>query len=202
MREPTNFAEEFRLYESLFTENNSRTVLTEKKNDANFNNAKRDYEDAVKKVSKGKTLDDIAYDLTSLLHSAISEFKVKSDKQAKKDGTGYGAGLGADTANAKSVMLSYANAIKSIKAAKNFYVARSHVSQIASKLLGEWADESSAYKRIEAYDNILTEIGKIETDKKVKLEALKAYNEAVVRELTNDYKAMKSGGFSALFNYV
>jgi hypothetical protein len=52
-------------------------------NKADFNNLVNDFNTEVEKISKGKSLADIAWDLTSLLRSTISELKVFLVKNSK-----------------------------------------------------------------------------------------------------------------------
>jgi hypothetical protein len=197
----TNFAEEFRLYESLFAEHSGRTILTEK-NNTDFINAKMDFETEVEKVSKGKSLTDIAGDLVSLLRSTISEYKVFADKDADHQHSNVGNASKKNfyEAKAKQILNLYVNLIKTLKKPNNFNQAQISIENAASSILGDYSDRSSSYKKIEQYSDIMLKISEIEADKKVKAEALKEYHKVIITDLTDTYKLIKSGNYEALFN--
>ena len=198
MNDYTNFAEEFRLYESLFTESTGRTVLTEK-NNAEFNNLKMDFDTEVEKISKGKSLSDIAGDLVSLLRSAIDEYRVYEIKNANHT-TSNMSMRNSFEAKAKQILNFYANMIKNFKKPNNFYQAQSAISNVAEQILGDYLPKSSAYKRIEQYADVLVKVNELPADKKVKALELKEFFNTLIVDLTSDYKAMKNGNYDTLFD--
>ena len=197
----TNFAEEFKLYESLFTESDTRTVLIEK-NNAEFNNLKMDFDTEVEKAANGKSLADIAGDLASLLRSTISEYKVFADKDANHQNSNVDNTSKKNfyEAKAKQILSLYVNLIKTLKKPNNFNQAQISIENAASSILGDYSSRSNSFKKIEQYSNIMLNISEIEADKKVKAEALKEYHKVLITDLTDTYKLIKSGNYEALFN--
>jgi hypothetical protein len=198
MNNCTNFAEEFRLYENLFTESTGRTVLTEK-NKSEFNNLKLDFDTEVEKISKGKSLSDIAGDLVSLLRSTIDEYRVYAIKNANHT-TSNMSMKNSFEAKAKQILNFYANMIKNFKRPNNFYQAQSAISNVAEQILGDYLPKSSAYKRIEQYADVLVKVNELPADKKVKALELKEFFKTLIVDLTSDYKAMKNGNYDTLFD--
>lgn len=194
----TNFAEEFKLYESLFTEGAGRTVLTEKTN-TEFNNLKMDFDTEVEKISKGKSLSDIGGDLADLLRSTIDEYRVYEVKKANHT-TSDTSMKNSFEAKAKQILNFYANLIKSFKKPNNFVQAQNAISNIAEQILGDYLPRSSAYKKIEQYADVLLKISDIPADKKVKAAAITELFNTLVVDLTNDYNAMKNGNYETLFD--
>jgi hypothetical protein len=193
------FAEEFKLYENLFAEGANKQTLVEM-NKADFNNLVNDFNAEVEKISKGKSLADIAWDLVNLLRSTISELKVFLVKNSKANELNtMRRGEYNLEEEAEHILVLYKQLIKSLKKPSSFLQAYMYISNTADQILGDYSMKSSAYKKIEQYNDILTKIYELQADKKVKAYALKEFFESLLKGLADDYKQMEGSTYATLF---
>lgn len=162
--------------------------LTEK-NDANFNNKKMDFDTEVEKIAGGKALADIAADLVNQLRNSVDKYKYY-EKKANPNADQMSLTKIFD-AKAEVILKLYVEIIKRLKKPTNFIAPYLCISTAINKVLGDYVSQSDIPGRVQKYDNILTKVNEIQTDKKVKVAALKDFYERVIYSLNSDYQELK-----------
>ena len=168
-----------------------------KKNSAEMNNARRDYERKVKDIS-GTSLDQIAFDLVKKIREATSEYKVGFD-DANSD-TDRGSRTRILTAKSKQIIAGYEELIKTFKKPNNFSQSASAISRFVRKILEDYAsDTSRILDELMEYSNALIQVGKIDADKKLVKEQFNQFYKSLVYNLQTELDNIKKKPLHTLF---
>lgn len=184
---PYEAAEEAALEEGIFD--------GKKKKSAEFKNAARDFDYEVEKLSKGKSLEDIARDMAGYVLSVPRDVYFSDKKAANKQQVNYTSKVDSNAALAKSVKLSYEKMIKDFSKPTSFYRVVSVMNDCLSEYVGGDISKSEAlrkFNRTYVDSQLIIDIDQIEADKLVKKEALKRFHNILVRELKFDYDRIKT----------
>ena len=163
--------------------------IFDKKLSADDHNKIEEFKDEAEMIAK-KSLDDIAYDLVSLLRDSISDcrqltWKANKDTQKADVENGF-------EALADKILAMYANLIKTLSKPNNFIQGASAIEDVARKILGSYADDSSAFNKLSDYPSIMTQINNVKTDKKIYAQVMKEFYTNIVNGLNTDLRDLKS----------
>ena len=175
-------------------------IFGNKEKSSEFKNAMSDFNLEVEKITKDKSLDDIAYALTTSLRASISAYKRFADKDNKD--TRY-----TDTNNiyenkGNQILQIYASVVKAVKKPTNFYSPYIVITNAIDKILEDYAGKSDILRRLEPYANMLNDIAQINADKNIKITALKEFYEVIQYSLSNDYSELRKGNPVTLFESI
>ena len=173
-------------------------IFDKKKDSAEYKNSVADFDSEVSKLTKGKDLNDVAYDLANLVSSAASAYKVKAKR--KDNHQTHDANLDRDfSVHMDDARTFAAQKLKGIQKAANFAAVGYAVEQIINRILGDFASETDIPGKLQKYTDVLPSIATIQADKAVKQDALKNFAATVIREV-NDALANLDEGLQESIN--
>ena len=155
-----------------------------------------EFKNKAEKITK-KPLNSVASDLTNLLKSTIAEYRVawlKANKDTAKTSI-----TNAFEDKASGILKTYTNLIKALAKPNNFYQAALEISNAAAGIIEDFESQSSAYKKLQVYENVLNQLSSIETDRKTLQFVLKEFFGDLVYILKDDLAELKNRPTHTLF---
>lgn len=155
-----------------------------------------EFKNKAEKITK-KPLNSVASDLTNLLKNVIVEYRVAWLKTNK--GIAQTSIDNAFKTKAASVLKLYEGLIKSLAKPNNFYQAALDISNVAADIIEDFADQSSSYKKLQAYEDVLNQLSAIEVDKNTAKAVLKEFFSDLIYSLKDDLNNFKNRPAHTLF---
>jgi len=163
--------------------------IFDKKSSADVNNAKREYDNAIKNALEGGNLMSMAATIANCIPEAIEEFRLAYDDYSGVDGS---KAEGSRAEQKKSQVLSLIeDAIKQLKKPSTFTLPAILVSKIVSTIVEKFASSCDSVQKINECKTLLNAVNKIEADKSIVKETMKKFFETVVNQLTQKHALIK-----------